>query len=469
MSKAGSPTSSNTEPAPNSDLPGDPNCPICHGVGYLRRDVPVGHPDFGRALICSCRQAEVSQAIRSRLYRLSNLDQLKDLTFEKFNSRGRVGVGEQQARSLELAYNHARMFAGELKGWLLLEGTYGCGKTHLAAAIANFAVSMGVPTLFITVPDLLDWMRFAYDNPETTFSERFEEIRNISLLVLDDFGTQNATPWAQEKLFQILNYRYINRLPLVVTTNLSLEDVDERLRSRLGDPELVTRARILAPDYRDPKKETSHPELSSLELLGNRTFGTFDLRKAEGLTPEHVQSLEKAFQAAKKFAQKPQGWLFLNGGYGSGKTHLAAAIGNYYQSQGLQAHFVVVPDLLDQLRATFNANSAASLDHRFEEIKKAELLILDDLGAQSPTPWAKEKLFQLFNYRYNAEKPTVITTSLALEEIDGRILSRILDDRLCKRYTINVPPYHGKSPSLREEKSSSRKTGYKDRKYKEMP
>ena len=70
----------------------------------------------------------------------------------------------------------------------------------LAAAIANFAVEMGVPTLFLTVPDLLDMLRFSFDSEDTTFEARFNEIRNASLLVLDDFGTQNATGWAQEKL-----------------------------------------------------------------------------------------------------------------------------------------------------------------------------------------------------------------------------------------------------------------------------
>ena len=58
-----------------------------------------------------------------------------------------------------------------------------------------------------------------------------------SLLVLDDFGTQNATGWAQEKLFQIVNYRYINKLSTVVTTNLALDEIEARIRSRLADPE----------------------------------------------------------------------------------------------------------------------------------------------------------------------------------------------------------------------------------------
>ena len=59
------------------------------------------------------------------------------------------------------------------------------------------------------------------------------------------------------------------------------------------------------------------------------------------------------------------------------------------------------------------------------------------------TPWVREKLYQLFNYRYNAELPTVITTADTLDEMDARIRSRMLDGRLCTIHAITVPAYHG--------------------------
>lgn len=452
-----SPTSStedSLEALRRANYPGDPNCPICHGIGFLRRDVPLGDPDFGRMFICSCRQSEVSNDIRQRLYRLSNLDALKALTFETFQPRGLPGLGPQQADSLERAYNHSRQFASNLEGWLLLMGGYGCGKTHLAAAVANFAVSLGVPTLFLTVPDLLDWMRFAYESSETNFEDRFDEIRNVRLLVLDDFGTQNATPWAQEKLFQIFNYRYTNHLPLVVTTNLSLDDIEGRIQSRLQDPQLVTRVFIQAPDYRNPSEDTNHPQLSSLHLHAARTFATFSLRRGEGLPAASQKSLENAYNAAQAFADKPRGWIVFYGTYGCGKTHLAAAIANYRAGLGDPPLFVVAPDLLDHLRATFNPNSSTSYDRRFDEVRTSSLLVLDDLGTQSTTPWAREKLFQLFNYRYNAELATVITTATPLDELDPRIRSRMADTRLCTIYGIDVSAY--RPAATREEKPRSR-------------
>ena len=403
----------------------------------------MGHPNFGRLEACVCRQRDVSEQVRERLYSLSRLDELKGLTFDTFEPRGRKGLGEMHSNSLEMAFNQAQHYPKSLNGWLLLRGGYGCGKTHLAAAIANFAVDMGVPTLFLTVPDLLDMLRFSYDSDDTTFEQRFNEIRNASLLVLDDFGTQNATGWAQEKLFQIINFRYINKLPLVVTTNLSLDEIDARVRSRLSDRELVTDVRINAPDYRRPLDDTGHPELSSLDLMANKTFGSFEDRTGEGLQSDESKSLQKALKTAHAFAEKPRGWLVFMGGFGSGKTHLAAAIANYRAGLGDPPLFVMVPDLLDHLRATFSPSSNTTFDRRFDEIRTAPLLVLDDLGTQSMTPWVREKLYQLFNYRYNAELPTVITTSDSLDEMDARIRSRLLDGNLCSIFAITVPGFHG--------------------------
>lgn len=403
----------------------------------------MGHPEFGKLGLCTCRRSQLSDQARQRLYAVSNLERLSHLTFENFKPRGPIGIPPVQADSLERAYNHARHFAGNLNGWLLLQGAYGSGKTHLAAAIANFVVSLGVPTLFLTVPDLLDQLRFAYQDPETSFEERFEQVREVPLLVMDDFGTQSATQWAQEKLFQIINHRYINHLPTVITTNLELETIEERIASRLQDPQLVTRVRILAPDYRNPTSDSAQARLSALSMLGNLTFSNWQNRRNERLSAGDLKSLDKALRAARDFAEKPTGWLVFAGPSGSGKTHLAAAIANHRAMMGYAVLFVTAADLLDHLRATFNPDSAVRFDRRFEEVRSAALLVLDDLGAQSTTPWAREKLLQIFNYRYLAELPTVITTASGLDEIDPRLRSRLLDTRLCTVHAITAPAFQG--------------------------
>ncbi len=439
-------SSSNTEKDPKTE---PEVCPICGGVGWVRLELPISHPDFGKMQVCVCKQNDMARHSFDRLYRMSNLQAFQNMTLENFKTEGRLGLGDQQVNSLQIALNHASQFAQNPQGWLMLTGTYGCGKTHLAAAIANEALKYGVPVLFLTVPDLLDWLRFSYSSSEGNFEERFEEIRNIQLLVLDDLGTQNTTPWAEEKLYQILNHRYTHRLPTVITTNQEFAEIEGRIRSRLQDPDLVTVIRILAPDFRSPMRE-ERKSISTLELLADSTFGTFNLRDREKLEADQRSSLTKAFNAANIFAENPRGWLVLVGNYGCGKTHLAAAIGNYRAALGAEPIFVVVPDFLDHLRATFSPNSSVSYDHLFEQVRTASLLILDDLGTQSATPWAREKLYQIFNYRYNAKLPTVITTSNQLSEVDPRIRSRMLDTSICKLYAILAPAY------VRSQESSTR-------------
>jgi DNA replication protein DnaC len=449
-SKDGSTTESANEDRGN--YLGDPHCPFCHGIGYLRRDLPVSHPDFGKLEPCSCRQSIIEARIRERLFQFSNLDELRNFTFDTFSPHGRLGLGEQQKESIERAYNQARSYSESLKGWLLIQGRFGVGKTHLAAAIANACTLRGIPTLFLTVPDLLDTLRYTFNAEDATFEERFEQIRRAPLLIMDDFGTQSATEWAREKLFQILNYRYINELPLVVTTNLALEEIEGRIRSRLSDPDRVAHIYIQAPDYRRPMDDMGQHELSSLALHSKQTFGTFNMRKRENLPAIDQRTLDDAFQSAKDFAENPDGWIVFTGGYGCGKTHLAAAIANYRASQGYPVMFVVVPDLLDHLRATFNPSSSVSYDRRFEEIRTTPLLVLDDLGTQAMTPWVREKLYQLFNYRYNARLPTVITSADEFEEIDPRLRSRMRDQNLCIIKPITIPAYRGSSPRRRSKR-----------------
>jgi DNA replication protein DnaC len=454
---------------------GDPDCPQCSGVGYVRFDVPVGHEKFGKLESCVCRAKDVAISARSRLFALSNLERLGNLTFENFNASGNEKakfMTPQERESLHQAFEVCEEFDN---GWLLLEGGYGCGKTHLAAAIANSAVSKGVPTLFITVPDLLDSLRFAFNDPETTFEQRFAEIRTADLLILDDFGTQNATPWAQEKIFQVMNFRYINKLATVITTNLMLDAIEGRVRSRLQDAELVKHLRISAPDYRRPE-QTSNPGISMLTLpeMKTMTFQNFQTREDEAgrealtttitekqdkfggryqdkaltrvkITSNDVKTLHEAFAAAVRFSEEPNGWIVFLGPSFCGKTHLTAAIGNYRIALGGQVMLVEVSSLFDYLRQSFDRSSDVSFDRRFQEIRATPLLILDNLKESgASTPWAEDKLYSLLNYRYNAQLPTVLTSAL---DTDAFALSypslwnKLLDSSRCQILSINMPSY----------------------------
>jgi DNA replication protein DnaC len=178
------------------------------------------------------------------------------MTFENFDARRSGLTPEQftpkQRQNLQEAYRIARMFAQSPEGsWLVLLGRNGCGKTHLAAAIANYRLAQGQPAFFVGVPDLLDHFRSAY-SPESklTYDELFETVRSTPLLILDDLGAQTSSPWAQEKLYQLINHRYNARLATVITSNLPPKDIEARLISRMGDVRFSTVFFIDAPDYR---------------------------------------------------------------------------------------------------------------------------------------------------------------------------------------------------------------------------
>ena len=440
------PTISSTEGQGQEEV-----CPICGGLGYVREDVPVDHPHFGQLFPCSCRLAELEQQRLQQLRALSNLAHLGHMTFETFLPRGHAMSPEKQ-QNLRQAYEEARRYADDPGGWLILLGAYGCGKTHLAAAIANRAIERGQPVLFVVVPDLLDHLRATYSpSSPVSYDQRFEEVRSAPLLILDDLGTQSSTQWAREKLFQILNHRYNTRLPTVITSNQGLEEIDLRIRSRMVDPDVAKIVPILAPDFRQVGASQDQSDLSSLSLLADMIFASFDLR--QDLPAEERANLKKAVELCRRYAQHPEDWLVLTGDYGCGKTHLAAAIANEQVRRGEPVLFVVVPDLLDHLRATYSPESPVRFDKRFEEVRKAPLLVLDDLGTQSASPWAQEKLYQLFNHRYNARLPTIITTSQQIDELDPRLRTRMLDLGRCTVFAILAPSYRG-TPQRRAERAS---------------
>jgi DNA replication protein DnaC len=433
-------------------------CPICKGRGFLTLDVPPGHPDFSKIVPCRCTQARIAAERTQALRAVSNIGALSRMTFDSFMPDG-VGLSERVRFNLHEAYQRSLEFAREPHGWLVLLGGYGSGKTHLAAAITNYRVSLGHAVLFVVVPDLLDYLRATFGpSSEVALDERLNAIRESPLLVLDDLGAHNSTPWAQEKLFQILNHRYNGRLPTVITSNQRLEELDPRSTSRLVDPDLSQVYEIIAPDFRQPGAERGGSSLSSLGLHSDQTFESFSMRSTDpDLQSADRENLRRAVAVVRAFAEKPSGWLVLTGTFGCGKTHLAAAIANFqvaaYRSAPM---FVVVPDLLDHLRATFSPTSAITLDRLFDQVRSAPLLVLDDLGTESATPWAREKLFQLLNYRYSARLPTIITTSSSIENIDPRLRSRMLDAERCTVFGIQASSYRG-SKAQREAKSARKK------------
>ena len=416
-------------------------CPTCKGAGFVHPTLDSGKVDFSRVVPCRCSKGELRQKKTEYLERYSNLGSLSQLTFDSLSPKGRTSRhterSEESQECFAQVYEAARAFADNPNGWLVFLGPSGSGKTHLACAIANHRIGLGEPVFYIGTADLLDHLRSAFGtSSDTTYDELFEQVKNAPLLVLDDLTLGSATAWAKDKLEQLLHYRFNTRLATVITTDVPLDKIDERLRGHLVDNEFCQAWTIeQAPSFESQSG-------LELELLRNMTFDNFDEKRLE-LPSEQRQNLRQAYNLAVEFARSPEGWLIFQGVNGCGKTHLAAAIANYQRSQGKPVLFVVVADLLDHLRSTFSPDSKISYDEFSEKLKETPLLILDDFGEQSATPWAQEKLYQLINYRYNARLPMVVTTCLSLDEIETRISSRMVDPRISLVFNIIAPDYRG--------------------------
>jgi DNA replication protein DnaC len=431
-------------PLPSEEGAGE-ICPVCKGAGFVHPALHSGKIDFSRVVPCRCSKGELRKKKTEYLEKYSNLGSLSQLTFDNLSPKGRTASTISQERFAQV-YQAAKAFADNPQGWLVFLGPSGSGKTHLACAIANHRLSLGEPVFYIGAADLLDHLRSAFSpTSDTTYDELFEQVKNVPLLVLDDLTLGSATAWAKEKLEQLLHHRFNARLATVITSDIPLERMDERLRGHLANNEFC---QVWTIEPASPME--SHGGLK-LELLRNMTFDNFDHKRMD-LPPDQRENLRMVFSGAEGFARSPEGWLIFQGVNGCGKTHLAAAIANYRRAQGKPVLFVVVPELLDHLRSTFSPDSKISYDEFFEKLKETPLLILDDFGEQSATPWAQEKLYQLINYRYNARLPMVVTTCLSLEEIEPRISSRMVDPRISLVFNITAPDYRGNVKPTRQTK-----------------
>ena len=163
---------------------------------------------------------------------------MKGYTFTNFDIS--VNESTREASQKAMMYVDNREENREAGRGLYFCGAVGAGKTHLAVAVMNELIKRKrVPSLFVTVPELLDNIRGAYNDPGRNIDEWMDTVKNADLLVLDDLGSERPTEWVQERLFVIVNHRYREALPTIFTSNVGAQD----LFAQLGDR---TASRIVA-------------------------------------------------------------------------------------------------------------------------------------------------------------------------------------------------------------------------------
>ncbi len=205
-------------------------CPVCQDRGIIF-DGDVARP-------CHCMQ---QKRLENRFRHARMAKNLLNCRIENFHinyyeSNDGSNIHKERATKALNAVIDLIKAAEENRNYglgLLLTGAVGSGKTFLAAAIANALIENNKEVLFLVVPDLLDELRSTYNrSADTSELDLLDTAREVAFLVLDDLGAHNYTEWTRNRIYSIINYRLNEHLPTIITSNLSLEEMEEYLGDR---------------------------------------------------------------------------------------------------------------------------------------------------------------------------------------------------------------------------------------------
>jgi DNA replication protein DnaC len=143
-----------------------------------------------------------------------------------------------------------------------------------------------------------------------------------------------------------------------------------------------------------------------------RRYDHCGLENFEIHDPSHEAARKSAAEWVELWPATKSGLLFV-GGPGTGKTHLAVAIGReLMRAKGAQVLFYEQRELLKALQGTFDSGSGLRETQVLSPVLAAEVLILDDLGAGRTTAWARDVMHDIISHRYNEERPLIMTSNL---------------------------------------------------------
>lgn len=140
----------------------------------------------------------------------------------------------------EFMYNYDKL---EKPKGIYLTGSFGSGKTYLIAALFNEMAKKGIKSALIYYPEFLRSLKASF---QTDYIERFNYIKKVPLLLLDDIGAENSSDWARDEVLgPILQYRMENQLPTFFTSNLTIEELEKSLATTKTGVDKIKARRII--------------------------------------------------------------------------------------------------------------------------------------------------------------------------------------------------------------------------------
>ena len=200
-------------------------CSNCHTPRQHR--VQFGNKVFFPVIRCRCQQEKCVQQEAERKQRefLEHISRLKasglqDKTLREYNFSNDKGYNPEIQKAHDYV-DHWREMKEKSLG-LLLWGDVGTGKSFFAGCIANALLDKGIPVLMTNFSRILNILTGMYSDDRNRFIESFNQ---YSLLIIDDLGIERNSEFALEQVFNIIDSRYRSRKPLIVTTNLTLDEL----------------------------------------------------------------------------------------------------------------------------------------------------------------------------------------------------------------------------------------------------
>jgi DNA replication protein DnaC len=214
---------------------GDAGCPTCLGVGYVRLDLPLSHPDFGKLFTCDCAAERVRAINADRLQKVAGLTAGDlDLTWG----------GIIATPGLQPAVAAVRDTLARGWGWVYLHSQPGPGKTLLLKTAISETLRAGRGGVMVMWPDLLDHLRQGYDAGD--YDARLAAWRDAPVLAVDEFGRAKDSEWVREAQVKIFAPRYESALAKRTVTLFASNFVPESAEGWFADRVRDSRFSVVA-------------------------------------------------------------------------------------------------------------------------------------------------------------------------------------------------------------------------------